>query len=651
MTGKKDILDLLDRFHPLAYIAIAIIIMVPLLPQGYYIALDMQFGPNSFSGHNFKDFYGLGANSYGGQLPLNMALASVSDIISVEWAEKILLFAILAMCGIGMHTALPKELGISRYFAGLLHMINPFVFLRFLVGHWALLLSYAFFPLAVFSFIDFLKKPNDWSRLANAALMATMVSLSSHGAVLLALCFSILLTIYIAKNGFAPAFLRQALVLALISLALNLYWILPICLNFGEGYSTASSLDYLKDFGSKGIGMPLYQALLTMHGFWREGFEYTKDIFALWHVPFFAILALSLFGLFHLSKKDRALAIFLALTFLISFFLAAGINGPFAPLFFLPFIDTILSFMFRDTQKFVWLIAFCLSALGAYGAYAISASISNLKSSGTLKNSALLIFMAIVLSVPIICNYGFFGFIGQAGTTNYPEDWKEAERIMSSDNSPGSILVLPLHMYMYYPWVNNTAKTIGNPQSQFFSRDVIGSANIETGHVYQDINDPVVKSVSDAFENKSNASIAQSLAQLNISYVILVSNIADSPHYLNILNGSGSGLEKALDGPNLVLFRNALAGNPADGNGMAGNSRFYTAAFLLVVSLSLFFILFAGLGREYLAHALIISLLAFILACFGILGPHQLGFAMILAFLVALAARLGYLNQRPIVRE
>ncbi|MCX6774218.1 MAG: hypothetical protein NTY68_04470 [Candidatus Micrarchaeota archaeon] len=208
MTGKKDILDLLDRFHPLAYIAIAIIIMVPLLPSGYYLALDMQFGPNSFSGNSFKDFYGLGANSYGGQLPLNMALAAVSDIISVEWTEKILLFAILAICGIGMHTALPKELGISRYFAGLLYMLNPFVFLRFLVGHWTLLLSYAFFPLAVFSFIDFLKKPNDWSKLANAALMAMIVALSSHGAVLLALFCSILLIIYIAKNGFACGMFR-----------------------------------------------------------------------------------------------------------------------------------------------------------------------------------------------------------------------------------------------------------------------------------------------------------------------------------------------------------------------------------------------------------------------------------------------------------
>ncbi|MCX6774219.1 MAG: hypothetical protein NTY68_04475 [Candidatus Micrarchaeota archaeon] len=363
-------------------------------------------------------------------------------------------------------------------------------------------------------------------------------------------------------------------------------------------------------------------------------------------------MALSLFGLSHLSKKDRALAVFLGLVFLISFLLAAGINGPFAPLFLLPFLDSILSFTFRDTQKFVWLIAFCFSILGAYGAYAISAFISNLKNSGTLKNMALIIFMAIVLSVPIIYNYGFFGFIGQAGTTNYPEDWKEAERIMSLDNSSGSMLVLPLHMYMYYPWVNNTAKTIGNPQSQFFSRNVIGSKNIETANVYQDINDPVVKSVSDAFENKSNASIAQSLAQLNISYVLLVKNIEDSPHYLDILNDAeqGSGLEKALDGPNIVLFRNILAGNPADGKGMAGNIRFYTIAFLLMASLSLFFILFAGFNKGYMPYLLVISALAFILACFGILGPHQLGFAIILAFLLALAAKLGYLKQKAFIR-
>ena len=645
MTGKKGVLGLIDYYYPVVYMLLALALMIPLLPQEYYLALDMQFGPNSFSDSNFQEFYGDETSSYGGQLPLKAALAAVSDVLSVEITEKLLLFSILSLCGIMMHMSLPKELGIWRYFAGLLYMLNPFVFLRFLVGHWAILLSYAFFPLAISSFISFMKKTDDVGLLIHVAIMATLVSVSSHGAVLLVSCYALLFAIDLLSKKISISSIKRFLLLAILVLALNLYWIIPSFLSFGSAYDPASPTAYLEDFGAKGIGLPLYQSILTMHGFWRGGFIYTKDIFSLWFIPFIAISLLSIIGLAHLFRKDFGLSIFLAAIFIISFLLALGLNGPLAFLFSLPLLDTVLSFMFRDTQKFVWLIAFSFSVLGAYGAYSLSGLREKLNVPKVAKDSLLAVLLLASLAAPIIYNYGFFGFIGQAGTTIYPQEWKNAEAIMASDNISGNILILPLHLYMLYPWVNNTAKIIANPQSQFFSRPVIGSTSIDTRHITGDVSDPMTKSVSGLFGNdSSNISIAESLASMDIRYVFLVNGISDSAFYFKALRDpkKGYGMETAMAGQSMILFRNSLAVAQHEENGAIENPLFYVSFSLLLISLSIIFILVAGLPRALIPHVLAFSALLLALASLRIIGPHQMGFIIILSMALALLIRSGH---------
>ena len=52
----------------LAYALIALLIMLPLLGPGYYLTLDMQFGPGSFSDFQFSELYGTGPSQYGAYL-------------------------------------------------------------------------------------------------------------------------------------------------------------------------------------------------------------------------------------------------------------------------------------------------------------------------------------------------------------------------------------------------------------------------------------------------------------------------------------------------------------------------------------------------------------------------------------------------------
>ena len=91
----------------LLYLLMAFLVMFPLLKPGYYLALDMPFGPNTFADARYGDFYGIQPSSYGAYFPIRMVMGALSDIIGTEGVEKLLLFAILFLCGFSMHLSLP----------------------------------------------------------------------------------------------------------------------------------------------------------------------------------------------------------------------------------------------------------------------------------------------------------------------------------------------------------------------------------------------------------------------------------------------------------------------------------------------------------------------------------------------------------------
>ena len=548
---------MMDKYYTvLVYAILALLIMLPLLGQGYYLTLDMQFGPNIFSDSKFGNLYGYAPSSYGAYLPFKMIFTALSQLISIEIIQKIFLFLILFLCGFCMHISLPKELGNSRYFGGFLYILNPFVFARFLAGHGTLLLSYAFWPLAIKFFLDFIKNPGDNRILAKVALITMLASISSHGVILLLVAYLAIFIVYSLKSSSFQLLAKQTLVLAIVVLAMNLFWIVPTLLMFEDVYSPASTEAYLADFGSDGGELPVSLAVLTMHGFWREGFTYTKDVFGFWHIPYLIIAALSALGLFVLLKKRKMLALSLLTVFVVAFLLSLGAFNPL--LWILTFFEEYIPihFIFRDSQKFVGLLCLVYSVLGTYGVHYLT------QKTESGKRTTLLLAL---LAVPLLYNFGFFGFLDQIGLTTYPEDWIEAERIMAADNISSSILVLPLHLYNTYSWVNNSQKTLANPAAQFFSKSVTTARNIETEHVYSDVKDPRGHYLKYMFNNRQYINnTAEMLLPLNARYIILLKNDQDSIHYLWLFHrvGGVEDIELLLDGPTLYLFRNNLVKGP-----------------------------------------------------------------------------------------
>ncbi|MBU0532688.1 hypothetical protein KKB44_04295 [Candidatus Micrarchaeota archaeon] len=548
----------------LVYGILAFIIMIPLLPPGYYLALDMQFGPNSFADFHFGSFYGYSASPYGATMPLDLILATLSDISSVVIIQKLLLFLILFSCGAAMHFSLPKEYGNARYFGGLFYMLNPFVFIRFLAGHWTLLFSYAFWPIAILFFSKFLKRP-DKKNLIQVALITFLISINIHA--LLMLLFVYLVLFLLSKPSLK--LIKQTLILAFLVVLLNLFWIVPTVLMFETNYSPASTEAYLADFGAEGDIL----SIITLHGFWRGGFTYTKDVFDLWYIPFVLIFALVSFGFIKMTNTPFAISLLLIFIFAVLFTLAGFISSIIGP------IADFIFFVFRDTQKFVGLLALVYSMLGTCGLYHLTQN---------LRDHQRTLLLLLILSLPIIYNYGFFGFLGQIGPTTYPEDWAEADRIIAVDPIESNILVLPLHLYTYYPWVNSTQKTLGNPASQFFSKRVITTSNIETRNIYSDSNNPIDSYLLYLRQNQDNINnTAEMLLPLNVRYIIIHKTNNEYMHYLPLyyrcspvpINGSIDEnivphIDLVYEGPTLYLFRNNLATGPFIGSNETGNANF-----------------------------------------------------------------------------
>ncbi|MBU0527963.1 hypothetical protein KKE92_05760 [Candidatus Micrarchaeota archaeon] len=536
------------------YLILSLLIIFPILGPGYYLTLDMQWGPETFSPDHFGSLYGEVSNPYGAYLPFELVFAALAQFVSVEVVQKLLLLFILFFSGVSAHYSLPSKLGNNRFVAGFFYLLNSFVFVRFLAGHWSVLLSYAFWPFAIKYFYEFLEKPGDRSSLVKCALLTFIASVSSHALAILLLAYAILFILYYVMKTKEPQLLiKRTAALGLIIVTLNLFWILPTILTFDETYSlTSSSSDYLEDFGARANDMSLEQSVFSLHGFWRGGFRLTKDFFDLWYVPFAFLVIIAGLGIYQLLKTDLTKCLFLTVSFVVAFLLALGASSPVSFIFDI-FGDTIpIYFFFRDSQKFVGLIALVYAIAGAYGSFFLSQKFTKF-------------FFIMPLLAILLSNFGFLWLNGQITATEYPDDWQEAKLLMANDTSETNILSLPLHLYRPYPWVNSFSKTMATPASQFFSKPVITASTVETQNVYSDSNSPITNYLTYLFENREHINnTAEYLLPLNARYILLFKDDTNSIHYLWLFyrHQGIENIELIYESPSFYLFRNNLATGP-----------------------------------------------------------------------------------------
>jgi hypothetical protein len=554
----------------LVYGILALAILGCLLLPGYVLTLDLNFSPTL---HNSPYFWGLSewaTSVYGAGVasnPFFIIMQWLSKIIPMWVIEKVILFLILFLSGLGAHKLISHK-SPGGYFAGILYMINPFVYSRFMAGQWGVLWAYAWLPIATGAFIKLLSEENRKSAVKMAVLATLVGMLQVQGFFILFLtCFIILFIKVILDRTKIKAWqsLKWSAGAAVIFLVLNLYWLVPFFTSTGTALNQLSQTDQAA-FAPSNVGEPgILFNILSMHGFWRDSYIYAKDILPFWWVLFVLLLFLAAYGfickVFPSSRDSepgqkparRWLPIAFAIMEITGFILALGAATDYTRPLFEWLWDKIPFFrIFRDSQKFVALLCLSYAYLGGLG---INELVDTLKQRiRRLFKTGLMTLIILSLAAPFIYSFTIFGFYGQLGVTDYPQAWYEVNDYLKRDSNDNNVLFLPWHMYMDFSWLPDTDKRLLNPSPQFFDKPVIAGDNIEIPGTYSESSDPISKYIEFLLSRRNEINnLGELLAPLNVKYIILV-NEADYELYDFLYRQEDLKVE--FQKPGITLFNN-----------------------------------------------------------------------------------------------
>lgn len=526
--------------------------MGPLLAGRYILTLDMVFGPEAPSPGGL--LYGLQAPVLGARLVPQLAIAGLGSVVPVWLVQKVVLVAIFTLAGLGGHYLRPTSTQYSRYFSGLLYLVNPFVYARFLAGHWYILLAYAVAPFAIRAFIALLERPGKgtWTR---AVVLASVVAISSHILALTLAVWAVIALFHMAGRRLPARTYVALLLLPLGFFLLNAYWVMP-ALSAEETVLEAITDRDLRAFAPTAALVSPWVSVAVLYGFWREGYQYPVSMFP-WLLALFGVfLWLAVLGTISAYRSRLVLAI-LCLG-LAGFVLGSGVSGPFARVF--EFLAHNVPFFvgFRDSQKFVVLLVIAYAYLGAMGLEVLIAELRRRNSQ--LREWTARALLALALLAP--CAYTFtmfWGFHGYVRPVDYPEDWYAVREFLNADQEDSSALVLPWESYLEYSWVPNAEKTVRSLAPAFFGGQLVHAKGIiRRPGIYSQSFAPEQDYVESVLDDAwSRLDFGARLRPLGAKYVILVKEGIQRGMEFSFLY-SQDDLQVVMDTPTIALFRNRL---------------------------------------------------------------------------------------------
>ena len=536
------------------YTVLTIAIFLPLFRSGYILTLDTIWAPH----RNYLAEHILN-NGVGGQTPF-LAILQFLELILPSWAtQKIILFSVFLISGISAHISAPSKSVHGKYFSGTLYAINPFIYTRFLAGHLYLLLAYAFVPLAIRSFSDFLEDYTKWKR---ALLWTTIVGIFDMHVLLTVFLIQFCIFIYVVvdKKEERKKIIKSTIHLGIVYLAVNAFWILPVFSSVFQGSTVLSQIsapDVSAFTASNTISGNILISLAMMYGFWRGGYDYPFHFASTWIfiLLFTAILFFTIHGF--LSNTKKPLHKGLVLSAIISFILAGGITYPyFAPIFEYLFDNFVIFKGMRDSQKFVGVLVLTYSFLGSVGVDELLNSFKNSKriklASNNKQKICSIALAVLILAVPLVYSFTIFnGFHGQIEPKDYPSEWYDVNDFLNNDTEDFDVLFFPWHLYMSFDWSD---RRIANPVGIFFEKPTIIGENAEVGNIQTQSSKPTQHYMGYLLEHKDEINnFGELITPLNIKYVILAKDV-DYQQYDFLYDQSD--LELVMENEELVVFKN-----------------------------------------------------------------------------------------------
>jgi hypothetical protein len=544
------------RFYILFFAILSAAILGPLLLPGPVLTLDTFSGPNEGLS---STFFGLTPNVQQiVRLPFFLLQFAVIHVFPFWLWQKIIFFLIFFLSGVGAYRLFRLK-GLSAYFTGIIYVLNPFTYARFLAGQWTVLAIYALAPFAIMAFITLLEQRNLCNVIKVVLLTTLAGSIYEHGFPLL---FPIFLVIWLVKitnlhqRDEVKSILNYTGITIGLLFLLNCYWIIPLLTSKSTILQQIGTSDIAAFAPISTSNSGILFDLVSMMGFWRGGYLYISNLFPFWWVFVLFILYLSVLG-FTSNFRDKGIGWIvksLGILWLVGLVLAAGAaNNLTKPIFEWLWQNIPYFSVFRDSQKFISLLCLSYAILGGLGVTEIIRILNHQKQRFTRFTMTMVLVLAMI--TPVIYSFTEFGFSGQLTVTNYPQGWYQVNDYLNQHKEDFSVLFLPWHQYMTYSWLRNKGDNkLGNPARTFFNKPIIQGDNLEIADIYSENTNPISKYVEYILSKGPQVTnLGELFSPLNARYIILV-NETDYLTY-NYLYKQDD-LKIVIQQPGITLFEN-----------------------------------------------------------------------------------------------
>ncbi len=489
---------ILREIYPIGiFLLVAMAIMAPLYASGFVFLTDMVWGPNLNLADSMR-------NGIDPGFPIRALFVFLNLLIPAEVLQKIVLTLVLFLPGFTLYRLalrfMPQSLAVS---AGMLYMINPHVYDRFMAGHWFVMLGYGFLPIMVLLFLRLLERA-DWRRFLVFAFAFSIYPILSLHWAYIASGFLLVLWVMQSKvykviklgdqklvrlkvskveseetesrkleNRKWKEFFERGVVFVGIFLVVNSFWIFGFFddtrtfANIGMGDFEAFATLSDPTFG-------MFFNVAALYGFWSNDFLQFKDYFSWWWAVPIVVWVFFGLGAWREIRRRNDFALAMVCAFVPALLLSVGygsaLTRPIIDLFYgvVPFFRGL-----RDTEKISGVLAFAYALLVPFGVlYAIS-SLGRWFRMG--EGMWVRVVSVIVVSIIPFLWAGtlLWGVLARVASHDYPFGWYESKRVLQEDPETRNVLFLPWHAYIRLNFAGYAM--VGSPAQAFFSQPMITS--------------------------------------------------------------------------------------------------------------------------------------------------------------------------------
>jgi hypothetical protein len=440
-------------------LALALLVVAPLLSPGYLLLRDAVSTPRSYLSDT-----ALGLVSAPRATPQDFAIALASHCIDGGLVVKALLVVGLWLAGWGAARLVAQvlpESGVGGQFSAItLAIWNPYVGERLLQGHWSLLLGYGCLPWVATSMLTLRSNEKAiWPSIFGMAFWIALAGLTPTGLLLAA---TVGLACVAAPGTGTPRWRCAAIALA-EAVAAALPWLTAAALGLSSTDHLWARAPGIAAFAARAEpGLGTLGSLASLAGIWNGDSVPASRATLFAVLSALVLLAVVATGVVTLTHHRAALPL-LVLAMASVLIPAAMATGPGLAVLH-TVVDTAPGLgLLRDGQKWVAL------AMPGY-ALAGAGAVLTLRRWLRPASAALLCCAALVLSLPDLA----WGVGGKVESVRYPNDWPAVAAAINRE--PAEVAVLPADTMRRFAW--SGPAPVLDPLPRWLRADVLTTGDL-----------------------------------------------------------------------------------------------------------------------------------------------------------------------------